>query len=79
MVKDKIKSMHIGQVLYLGRWVDKKSFRTFVFDKKGEQKLAESYKEYEDLIATGLWFSEKKNPMDDPKARKQKDVVCPAS
>lgn len=44
------------QFLYLGRWVDKKGFRAFVYNKQGEQKLADSYQEFENLIASGLWF-----------------------
>jgi hypothetical protein len=46
------------QVLYLGRWVEKATFRTFVYNDK-EQKLANSYHEFEELIASGLWFTEK--------------------
>lgn len=46
------------QVNYLGRWVDKKHFRTFVYNKT-EQKLATSYDEYLKLIESGLWFSQK--------------------
>lgn len=48
-----------GQFEYLGRWVDKKHFRAFVYNESGE-KLAGSYEEYEKLISSGLWFSTKK-------------------
>ena len=44
-----------GQVLYNDRWVDKKHFRAFVYNGK-EQKLANSYQEYSDLISSGVWF-----------------------
>ena len=43
------------QVNYNGRWVDKEHFRAFVYSTT-EQKVANSYKEYEELIASGLWF-----------------------
>lgn len=44
-----------GQFLYNDRWVDKKHFRAFVYNGK-EQKLANSYDEFEKLISSGLWF-----------------------
>ena len=44
-------------VLYMGRYCDKDSFRTFVFSKT-EKKLAESWHEYEQMISSGLWFDE---------------------
>lgn len=69
----KFKDPHAGQFQYLDRWVDKNTFRAFVYDKDSEQKLANSYKEFEELLATGLWFAKK------PETRKKKDVVCPAS
>ena len=47
------------QVLYLDKWCDRKSFRAFVYDVNLNQKLAESYDEYEDLVASGIWFSTK--------------------
>lgn len=54
-----IEDSHEGQFLYLGRWVDKKHFRVFVYNDKGEQKLAESFNDYESLIASGIWFATK--------------------
>ena len=44
------------QVLYLGRWVSKEHFRTFIYNGS-EQKLVESYAEYERELASGLWFA----------------------
>ena len=65
------------QVFYNNRWVDKEHFRAFVYNANKEQRLAKSYKEYEDLIASGLWFSNKENnvvPLPKiSKARKPKD------
>ena len=46
------------QVLYQGRWVNRKDFKVFVYNGI-EQKLANSYKEYGELIESGLWFSTK--------------------
>lgn len=65
------KDIHAGQALYLGRWVDKSKFRVFVYDKKGHEKLANTWKEFEDLIASGLWYAVKpKEPISDKKERR---------
>lgn len=48
-----------GQFQYLGRWVNKDQFRAYVYNDKGDQKLADSYHEYEQLISSGLWFAVK--------------------
>ena len=48
-----------GQFEYLGRWIDKKNFRAFVYGNK-ESVLANSYEEYQKLISSGLWFPTKK-------------------
>jgi hypothetical protein len=69
-----VVKMHEDQVLYNDRWVDKKTFRVFVYDHFGKEKLAESYQEFEKLLATGCWFAKK------PEAslkynRKQKNVI----
>jgi hypothetical protein len=61
-LNNKIKdSKPVDQFQYLGRWVDKAHFRAFVYDKKNGQKLANSYNEYESLIASGLWFASKED------------------
>jgi hypothetical protein len=46
------------QVLYLGRWVNKKHFKAFVYNNTGE-RLANSYEDFCALIASGVWFAEK--------------------
>jgi len=67
---------HAGQFEYLGRWVDKKTFRTFVYDKDDMQKLANSYDEYQSLLASGLWFAVK--PSEQKEAREiQEDIMPP--
>ncbi len=68
----KLKDIHQGQFQYLGRWVDKDTFRAYVYDKKENEKLANSYNEFEELISSGLWFAQKP-------VRKQEDVVRTAS
>jgi hypothetical protein len=45
-----------AQALYQGRWVDKSTFRVFVYSAS-DKKLANTYDEYCQLIETGLWFS----------------------
>jgi hypothetical protein len=47
------------QFLYLGRWVNKNGFRAFVYDRKGNTKLANTFQEFEDLTSSGLWFASK--------------------
>ncbi len=56
MNQEKVKKAN--QVFYNDRWVDKDHFTAFVYNAT-EQRLAQSYKEYETLIATGLWFDTK--------------------
>lgn len=73
------KKGQIEQVNYLGRWVDKTTFRAYVYNADSE-KLVNSYSEYEDLISSGLWFPEKDKVVaplvEKPnKARKPKDVT----
>jgi hypothetical protein len=69
----RIKNSHVGQFQYLDRWVDKKNFRAFVYDRKGNEKLANSFDEFESLIASGLWFASKCIAHD--KVRKPKNAV----
>lgn len=56
------KTPIVEQVEYLGRWVDRKHFRAFVYNQS-EQKLANSYDEYQELVASGLWFSTKEDAL----------------
>jgi hypothetical protein len=82
------KPKRLSQVFYNGRWVDKDFFMAFVYSIDN-QKLANNHKEYESLIATGLWFDNRALAIDakkvleqpiaevlelkQPKARKPKD------
>lgn len=59
------------QFLYLGRHVNKDYFRAFVYNENGEQKLANSYDEFEALMASGIWLAEK--PQVSSNRRKHKD------
>lgn len=67
-----IKNQQDNQFLYLGRWVNKEHFRAFVYNDKHEQKLANSYQEFESLTQSGVWFASK--PASLPK-RKAKDGI----
>lgn len=44
-------------VLYQGRLVEKKEFRAFVYSREGNTKLAESWEDFLNLIATGIWYA----------------------
>lgn len=46
------------QILYLGRWVDRAGFRTFVYNMT-DKLLAKSYDDYCKLIESGIWYAEK--------------------
>ncbi len=64
------------QVFYQNRWVNRKDFRAFVYTAD-QKKLANSYKEYCDLIESGIWFStqeevEPKQPINIKSGRKTK-------
>lgn len=66
-----------SQVLYQGRWVARDHFRAFVYNAT-EQKLANSYQEYSELIESGLWFASKdavepKQPINIRSGRKAKN------
>jgi len=71
--KKKISNPHEGQFLYKGKWVNKEHFRAFLYNEKHVQRLAKSYKEFESLLATGLWFAEKPEQKVLPLKRKIKD------
>jgi hypothetical protein len=72
-----IKDPHSGQFQYLGRWVDKDTFRAWVYDKNGEEKLADSYDEFQGLTSSGIWFARKPEIQKvASKERKPKDVIC---
>ncbi len=61
VVMDQTKKQVTDQFLYKGRWIDKRHFRSFMVNASGEQKLANSYEEYEKMITSGIWFSEKED------------------
>ena len=67
------KPTPVDQFFYQDRWVDKAHFRAFVYGKNGEQKLANSYQEFETLTTTGIWFASA------PKKGSFKDALQPAS
>ena len=55
----KMPANNEDQFEYLGRWANKAHFRAFVYNEKGEQKLANSYNEFELLTSSGIWFASK--------------------
>jgi hypothetical protein len=65
-----VKPSILGQFQYQGRWVNKDQFRAFVYDKKGKEKLANSYAEFIALTNSGIWFEDRQKASN---ARKQKD------
>ena len=50
--------MKDAPAIYLGRIVSKENFRVFIYGQGGVQKLVESWDEYEEHMASGVWFAE---------------------
>ncbi len=53
------EKMNETQTRYLGRIIDKKHFRAFIYATDGNKKLVESWTEFEKHISTGVWFDKK--------------------
>lgn len=53
--------------IYLGRIVEKKNFRTFVYGSNDEKKIVESWEAYEAAMQSGIWFA----TVEDAKAMKE--------
>ncbi len=43
--------------VYLGRIIEKKHFRAFIYGPNGERKLVESWDEFEANMQSGIWFA----------------------
>lgn len=43
-------------VFYLGRPIQKEHFRTFIYDANDNKKCVESWQEFEEEMASGIWF-----------------------
>ncbi len=56
--------MEAAKALYLGRNIEKRNFRTYVYGANGEKRLVESWEEFEASIQSGVWFIS----LDDSKA-----------
>lgn len=44
-------------VVYEGRKVPKDNFRAFVYGTDNKRKLVESYEQFEEAMASGIWFA----------------------
>lgn len=61
-------------VVYNGRVVPVRGFRTYVYGFDGQKKIVPSWAEYQEAIASGLWFSLPDNvPAKEVKAKKGRD------
>jgi len=49
--------MKEAPAIYLGKIIDKKNFRTFIYGPNGEKKLVESWDEFESSMQSGIWFA----------------------
>lgn len=59
-------------VLYLGRPVDKDSFRTYIYSADLNQKLVNSWTEFQEHMETGIWFATKSDASASIKVAKEK-------
>lgn len=50
---------------YLGRMVPKENFRAFIYAPNGDQKLVESWDEFEEHMQTGLWFATRQDSIEE--------------
>lgn len=57
MTTQNIQHEREEMVCYDNRIVPKKGFRAFIYDQNGDQKLVQSWEEFESCIQTGTWFS----------------------
>ncbi len=73
-MRQKQKIATSGQFLYLGRWVDKHTFRAFVYNEF-EKKLVNSYAEYQAAIESGLWFESPEAVVFSPKDNVKVDIL----
>lgn len=51
----------MNQVTYLGRTICGDNFRTWMYGKNDEKKLVNSWKEYQEHINSGEWYSSKED------------------
>lgn len=56
-------------VLYDGRNVPKQGFRVFIYSFDNQTKLVESWEEYQENLASGIWFSH----LSDPRLQKNQE------
>lgn len=62
--------------IYLGRIVDKKHFRVFIYSSDGQKKLVSSWDDFENHMQTGLWFASEYEEKKEVK-NLDKDFVVP--
>jgi hypothetical protein len=77
MNQSKEKAKKVDQFLYQGRWADKATFRAFVYDRSGNEKLANNYPEFEALTTSGIWFASKPELSPPPIKQEKKNVALP--
>lgn len=68
--------MKSEKVIYLGRAVQIEGFRAFVYSFDNEQKLVDSWSEYQSAIASGVWFSTKDSVPSKSQKAKKKGTDC---
>jgi hypothetical protein len=70
--------MHVDEpiemVNYLGREVQKRGFRAFIYSTDGKRKIAESWDEFELFTHSDTWFA---TPEEAKEQKKQPEVEAP--
>ena len=66
----------VEYIKYRGMPFPKKHFRTTVYGANKARKVANSWEEYQDLVATGLWFDDKRKVEEMTAANEKKEEIA---
>ena len=66
---------NVEHVLYQGRMIPKDTFRAFVYNPEGEQCLARSWTEFQQLLESCAWFADKETAQLQQKMVKKKPTT----
>jgi hypothetical protein len=74
--------MSASPAMYLGKVIDKKNFRAFIYGANGERRLVNSWQEFEANMQSGVWFatiedavSSKEVAKEEPKKKQPKRKI----
>lgn len=59
--------------IYLGKIINTENFRAYIYNTEGSKKLIESWRDFENHMATGLWFPKKSEVLEMQKIKKKQE------